>query len=87
MIFFLANINSSCVPATGMFMILPKKNNYTASQAHCKNVSAVLADVSDEQRTDALAQALVTASVDAAYVGMRRNNDKSFSIDNGIYKN
>ncbi|XP_046961238.1 uncharacterized protein LOC124530914 [Vanessa cardui] len=74
---------STCVPATGMFLLLPKKLNQTQAQARCQNISAVLADVTSEQRTEVLAQVLATASVDSAYVGMERDIDGIFYKTNG----
>nr|XP_026490496.1 uncharacterized protein LOC113396671 [Vanessa tameamea] len=79
----LPNAMSTCVPATGMFQLLPKKLNYTQAQAQCQNISAVLADVTSEQRTEVLAQVLATASVDSAYVGMERDTDGIFYKING----
>ncbi|CAH2105051.1 unnamed protein product [Euphydryas editha] len=77
------NVNSTCVPATGMFYLLPKKLNYTQAQAQCRNISAVLADVTSEQRTDVLAQVLASASVHSAYVGMKRDNSSTIYKNNG----
>ncbi|KAM3959106.1 C-type lectin 6 [Aphomia sociella] len=62
----LPNVNSTCVPATGMFYLFTKKYNYTVGQHTCKNISGVLADVTSEQRTEALAQLLSGTKVDAA---------------------
>ncbi|XP_013200377.1 uncharacterized protein LOC106142962 [Amyelois transitella] len=79
----LPNLNSTCVPATGMFFLISQKYNYTDGQQQCRNISGVLADVTSEQRTDALAQLLAGASVDAALVGMRRKNESVFYGVNG----
>ncbi|XP_045459247.1 polycystin-1, partial [Melitaea cinxia] len=76
-------VNSTCVPATGMFYLLPEKLNYTQAQAQCRNISAVLADVTSEQRTDVLAQVLASASVHSAFVGMKRDNSRTFYKNNG----
>ncbi|XP_028174752.1 uncharacterized protein LOC114363271 [Ostrinia furnacalis] len=77
------NVNATCVPATGMFYLLPARHNFSQAAQECKNISAVLADVTSEQRTDSLAQLLAGASVDAALVGMRRNNESMFRTLNG----
>ncbi|CAH2211550.1 jg23261, partial [Pararge aegeria aegeria] len=61
-----------------MFILLPKRRNYTQAQGTCRNFSGVLADVTSEQRTDALSQLLATAGVGAAYVGMWSKNDSVF---------
>ncbi|XP_045764216.1 uncharacterized protein LOC123866605 [Maniola jurtina] len=74
----LPSVNSTCVPASGMFFLLPKRRNYTQAEARCKAISGVLADVSSEQRTDALSQVLASAGVDAAYVAMWSRNDSVF---------
>ncbi|XP_050361869.1 uncharacterized protein LOC126781091 [Nymphalis io] len=79
----LPNVISTCVPATGMFLLLPNVLNYTQAQAQCRNISAVLADVTSEQRTELLAQVLATASVDSAYIGMKRDTDRIFYNTNG----
>ncbi|CAG4972783.1 unnamed protein product [Colias eurytheme] len=72
------NVNTTCVPASGMFYLLDNQLNYTQAQNKCKNMSGVLADVTSEQRTDALAQVLINANLAAAYVGLTKNNGSSF---------
>ncbi|XP_031763733.2 uncharacterized protein LOC113519116 [Galleria mellonella] len=79
----LPNENSTCVPATGMFYLLSKKYNYTEGQSSCKNISGVLADVTSDQRTEALGQLLLGTKVDAAMVGLRRINESTFHGTNG----
>ncbi|XP_053607693.1 uncharacterized protein LOC128673690 [Plodia interpunctella] len=74
----LPNMNSTCVPATGMFFLITQRYNYTEGMKQCRNISGVLADVTSEQRTDALAQLLAGAGVDTALVGMRRKNESVF---------
>lgn len=76
-------MNSTCVPATGMFFLLTKKLNYTLAFRGCKNLTAVPADITSEHRTDALAQVLAGASVDAAFVGLRSKNGSTFVSSNG----
>lgn len=61
-----------------MFFIVNKKLNYTQGLRECKNISGVPADVTSEQRTDALAQLLAGASIDAAFVGLRSKNGSAF---------
>ncbi|XP_023941012.1 uncharacterized protein LOC112047933 [Bicyclus anynana] len=78
----LPNVNSTCVPAAGMFFLLLKKRNFTQVQASCKEINGVLADVSSEQRTDALGQLLTSAGISAAYVGMWSKNDSVFYSNN-----
>ncbi|XP_047987880.1 uncharacterized protein LOC125227583 isoform X1 [Leguminivora glycinivorella] len=68
------HINSTCIPATGMFYLTPTRLNYTEARTACRNMSGVLADTASEQRTDALAQMLAGAGVDAALVSLRRSN-------------
>ncbi|CAB3248157.1 unnamed protein product [Arctia plantaginis] len=79
----LPHVNSTCVPATGMFFLVTKKLNYTLAFRECKNITAVPADITSEQRTDALAQLLAGASVDAAFVGLRSKNGSTFVTSNG----
>lgn len=66
-----------------MFYLLPKRHNFTQAVEECRNASGVLADVTSEQRTDALSQMLAGVSVDAALVGLRRRNETSFRSPNG----
>lgn len=66
-----------------MFYLLPEHHNFTQAVAECKNISGVLADVTSEQRTDALAQMLAGATVEAALVGLKRSNESSFRSLNG----
>ncbi|XP_061708191.1 uncharacterized protein LOC133518490 isoform X2 [Cydia pomonella] len=77
------HINSTCIPATGMFYLTPTKFNYTEARTACRNMSGVLADTASEQRTDALAQLLAGAGVDAALVSLRRSNASAFIGANG----
>ncbi|KAL0848848.1 hypothetical protein ABMA28_013266 [Loxostege sticticalis] len=77
------NVNATCVPATGMFYLLTTRHNFSQAVQECANISAVLADITSEQRTDTLAQVLAGASVDAALVGLRRTNESSFQTLNG----
>ncbi|CAH0404590.1 unnamed protein product [Chilo suppressalis] len=77
------HVNATCVPASGMFRLLQKRLNFTQAVVECRNMSGVLPDVTSEQRTDALAQVLAGAGVDAAFVGLRRNNRSSFHGING----
>lgn len=79
--FIVASVNSTCVPATGMFFLLPKRRNYTQAQAKCRDMSGVLADVTSEQRTDALTLLLSNAGVKAAYVGMWSGNHSVFQTN------
>ncbi|KAG6453993.1 uncharacterized protein LOC115445987 [Manduca sexta] len=75
--------NATCVPATGMFHLLPNLLNYTEAARECMNLSGNLADIITEQRTEALAQVLANASVNEAFVGMTRHNTSVFRSDNG----
>lgn len=68
-----------------MFYLNTQKLNYTQAHSACKNMTGVLADVTNEQRTDALAQLLAGASIDAAFVGLRRMNSSTFSTENGMF--
>lgn len=79
----LADINATCVPAIGMFLQLPTRMNYTMAERECRNRSSALADVSSEQRTDAVAQLLAGAGVEVAFAGMRRRNSSVFVGNNG----
>ncbi|KAI5632996.1 hypothetical protein NE865_14294 [Phthorimaea operculella] len=79
----LPHVNSTCVPATGMFYLISKKLNYTQAQIECKNMSGVLADITSEQRTDQLAMFLAGASIDAALVALRSVNGSAFYSVNG----
>lgn len=66
-----------------MLHLLPKRRNFTEARAECRNRSSSLADVASEQRTEALAQLLTGAGVEAVYVGLRRRNSTVFVGDNG----
>ncbi|XP_075991766.1 uncharacterized protein LOC142987100 [Anticarsia gemmatalis] len=79
----LPHVNSTCVPAIGMFYLITKKQNYTLAARECKNITAAPADILSEQRTDALAQLLAGASVDAAFVGLRSKNGSGFVSSTG----
>ncbi|XP_059061840.1 uncharacterized protein LOC131854716 [Achroia grisella] len=79
----LPNANSTCIPATGMFYLITQKYNYTEGQNACKNISGVLADITSEQRTEALGQMLAGSNVEAAIIGMRRKNESTFYAING----
>ncbi|XP_049866983.1 uncharacterized protein LOC126367487 [Pectinophora gossypiella] len=79
----LTHVNSTCVPATGMFYLVSTKMNYSQAQAHCKNMSSSLADVTSEQRTDLLAALLAGATVEAAFVALKSNNGSVFYNVNG----
>ncbi|KAJ8729706.1 hypothetical protein PYW08_001287 [Mythimna loreyi] len=82
------HVNSSCVPALGMFFIITKKQNYTLGLRECKNLSSLPADVTSEQRTDALAQLLLGNSIEMAFVGMRSKNGSAFiSITETVTEN
>ncbi|KAJ0181579.1 hypothetical protein K1T71_002301 [Dendrolimus kikuchii] len=80
----LPNINSTCVPGLGMFFLHTIQQNFTDSQRVCKNMSGVMADVTTEQRTEALAQLLTGLSVESAFVGLLRKNTSSFSGTDGL---
>lgn len=61
-----------------MFFIITKKQNYTLGLRECKNLTSLPADVTSEQRTDALAQLLAGNSIEMAFVGMRSKNGSAF---------
>lgn len=75
---YLADINSTCVPGLGMFFLHTTKRNFTEAERVCKNMSGNLAEVTTEQRTEALAQLLAGVSAEAAFVGLRRKNSSSY---------
>lgn len=66
-----------------MFYLIRSGINYTEAEKMCQNKSSMLADVSSERRTNALAQLLVNANTNYAYVGLQRTY-KDFMTSNGI---
>lgn len=60
-----------------------KRMNYTNGLRACKNLSGVPADITTEQRTEALAQLLGGASTDTAFVGLRSKNGSVFVSSSG----
>lgn len=66
-----------------MFFIFTKRMNYSNGLRECKNVSGIPADVTTEQRTEALAQLLAGASIETAFVGLKSKNGSVFVSSSG----
>ncbi|XP_013147060.1 PREDICTED: pulmonary surfactant-associated protein A [Papilio polytes] len=77
------SLNSTCVPSLGMFYFISKRGNYSESVEVCRNKNGVLADVTTEYRTNALAKLLADVGGEEAYINLKRDISSDFITTNG----
>lgn len=66
-----------------MFYFISKRGNYSESVEVCRNKNGVLADVTSEYRTNALAKLLADLGAEEAYISLKRDISSDFITTNG----
>ncbi|XP_014360860.2 pulmonary surfactant-associated protein A [Papilio machaon] len=76
-------VNWTCVPSLGLFYFISKKRTFSESIDICRNQSSVLAYVTSEDKTNALAKLLADVGSEEAYINLKRDNSSDFTASNG----
>ncbi|KPI98518.1 Lithostathine [Papilio xuthus] len=76
-------VNSTCVPSLGLFYLISNKRTYSEAIDECRNKSSVLADITSEAKTNALAKLLADFGSEEAFINLKRDNSSDFIASNG----